>query len=159
MIGIPRDRWDDLRIRLARAEAQAAERDLALADARLALRALTAGPADTHGAAPVPQIHTAPPVTGAVADAPPPAAATPSPAPIVVPAAPHLGSEAPTPAAPGTSSEPGSAASPMSASTTVDPAAQVAMARSEAARTGGYVPAVSAPPKRRRWWQSRRADA
>ncbi len=44
---IPRDRWDDVRIRLARAEAEAAERALALADARLALRALTAGPATT----------------------------------------------------------------------------------------------------------------
>ncbi len=43
-ITIPRDRWDDVRIRLARAEAEASERGLALADARLALRALTAGP-------------------------------------------------------------------------------------------------------------------
>ena len=43
-VTIPRDRWDDVRIRLARAEAEAAERGLALADARLALRALTAGP-------------------------------------------------------------------------------------------------------------------
>lgn len=45
MVTISRDRWDDVRIRLARAEAEAAERALALADARLALRALTAGPA------------------------------------------------------------------------------------------------------------------
>ena len=45
-VTIPRDRWDDVRIRLARAEAEAAERGLALADARLALRALTAGPVD-----------------------------------------------------------------------------------------------------------------
>lgn len=44
MVTIPRDRWDDVRIRLARAEAEAAERGLALADARLALRALTAAP-------------------------------------------------------------------------------------------------------------------
>ncbi len=44
-ITIRRDRWDDVRIRLARAEAEASERGLALADARLALRALTAGPA------------------------------------------------------------------------------------------------------------------
>lgn len=43
-VTVSRDRWDDLRIRLARAEAEAAERALALADARLALRALTAGP-------------------------------------------------------------------------------------------------------------------
>jgi hypothetical protein len=45
VVTIPRDRWDDMRIRLARAEAEAGERALALADARLALRALTAGPA------------------------------------------------------------------------------------------------------------------
>jgi hypothetical protein len=45
VVTIPRERWDDLRIRRARAEAEAAERALALADARLALRALTAGPA------------------------------------------------------------------------------------------------------------------
>ena len=44
-VTISRDRWDDVRIRLARAEAEASERGLALADARLALRALTAGPA------------------------------------------------------------------------------------------------------------------
>ncbi len=45
LVTISRQRWDDLRIRLARAEAEASERSLALADARLALRALTAGPA------------------------------------------------------------------------------------------------------------------
>jgi hypothetical protein len=45
VVSVPRAHWDDLRIRLARAEAQASERSLALADARLALRALTAGPA------------------------------------------------------------------------------------------------------------------
>jgi hypothetical protein len=50
VVTVPRDRWDDLRIRLARAEAEAAERALALADARLALRALTAGP--TAGTSP-----------------------------------------------------------------------------------------------------------
>lgn len=44
MITISRERWDDLRIRLARAEAEATERGRALEDARLALRALTAGP-------------------------------------------------------------------------------------------------------------------
>lgn len=44
VVNVPRAHWDDLRIRLARAEAQASERSLALADARLALRALTAGP-------------------------------------------------------------------------------------------------------------------
>lgn len=45
MITISRERWDDVRIRLARAEAEATERGRALEDARLALRALTAGPA------------------------------------------------------------------------------------------------------------------
>lgn len=44
-ITVPRDRWDDMRIRLARAEAESTERGRALEDARLALRALTAGPA------------------------------------------------------------------------------------------------------------------
>ncbi len=51
MVTIPRDRWDDVRIRLARAEAEASERALALADARLALRALTAGPSTTAATA------------------------------------------------------------------------------------------------------------
>lgn len=50
MVTISRERWDDVRIRLARAEAEAAERGLALADARLALRALTAGPSAAHSA-------------------------------------------------------------------------------------------------------------
>jgi len=44
VVSVPRAQWDDLRIRLARAEAEAAERAMALVDARLALRALTAGP-------------------------------------------------------------------------------------------------------------------
>lgn len=44
-VTVSRDRWDDLRIRLARAEAESVERGRALEDARLALRALTAGPA------------------------------------------------------------------------------------------------------------------
>jgi hypothetical protein len=52
-ITVPRDRWDDLRIRLARAEAEASERALALADARLALRALTAGPTSDASRGPV----------------------------------------------------------------------------------------------------------
>ncbi len=61
-ITIPRDRWDDVRIRLARAEAEAAERGLALADARLALRALTAGPATRDRAADLvtEPVHAAP---------------------------------------------------------------------------------------------------
>lgn len=60
LITIPRDRWDDVRIRLARAEAEAAERALALADARLALRALTAAP--SRGSTPA---HSEPAPQGA----------------------------------------------------------------------------------------------
>lgn len=48
VVTIRRDRWDDIRIRLARAEAESVERGRALDDARLALRALTAGPAPLH---------------------------------------------------------------------------------------------------------------
>lgn len=56
VVSVPRDRWDDLRLRLAKAEAEAAERALALADARLALRALTAVPhTPSPPAAPTPQ--------------------------------------------------------------------------------------------------------
>jgi hypothetical protein len=139
MITVPRDRWDDLRIRLARAEAQAAERDLALADARLALRALTAAPVS----APAPeQAKTA----GAAVDGIPaqvvPAAAPPSPG--LSPGG------VPTGSAEGAVPPATSVAVPTS-----DPATQMAIARSEAARSGGYVPAANTPPKRRRWWQSK----
>jgi hypothetical protein len=125
VVTIPRDRWDDLRIRLARAEAEAAERALALADARLALRALTAGPA--AGAAVVP--------TAAPASLQPP-----EPAPTA---------DGVLPQPPGTGA-PGSAALPGGP----DP---LAAARSQAAQTGGYVPAAPGAPRRRRWWQSRQA--
>jgi hypothetical protein len=74
VVTIPRDRWDDLRLRLARAEAEAAERGLALADARLALRALTAvpysaplGPTVPSGGEPLrpgPATPAVPPATG-----------------------------------------------------------------------------------------------
>jgi hypothetical protein len=73
VVTIPRDRWDDLRIRLARAEAEATERALALADARLALRALTAGPAAAPSAVP-------PVPAGPAPTAPTPVAAAGSPA-------------------------------------------------------------------------------
>ena len=33
--------------------------------------------------------------------------------------------------------------------------ADIVAARNLAARTGGYVPAGTAPAKKRRWWQSR----
>lgn len=55
-VTVSRDRWDDLRIRLARAEAESVERGRALEDARLALRALTAGPAVSE-----PVVHYATP--------------------------------------------------------------------------------------------------
>jgi hypothetical protein len=82
VVTVPRDRWDDLRLRLARAEAEAAERALALADARLALRALTAAP-HAGGAA--------------AAGGAPPHAQQPGPALAMPPAGAAAGSE-PTPA-------------------------------------------------------------
>lgn len=62
-VTVPRDRWDDLRIRLARAEAESVERGRALEDARLALRALTAGPSvQTPAAVPAAEVVAGPPV-------------------------------------------------------------------------------------------------
>jgi hypothetical protein len=143
MVTVPRDRWDDLRIRLARAEAEATERALALADARLALRALTAGPqgrteqrdpaVGSARSGPIPLEHRTP---AAEPPADPPTA------------------QAADPSGPATAgrSTPASAAAPMAA----DPAAELAAARSQAARTGGYVPpAGGAPVRKRRWWQSK----
>lgn len=163
MITVSRDRWDDLRIRLARAEAQAAERDLALADARLALRALTAGPATVPavgGPAAVPvaqgQSESGPSThVGAVRPGP----ATPRAEPMLgaaVPMAPgaptdHQVSGAPLAGPPGSADEIGAGA----AGAPTAPAPDLAIARSEAARTGGYVPAANQPVKRRRWWQSK----
>ncbi|MGV1004422.1 MAG: hypothetical protein ACOYEV_06550 [Candidatus Nanopelagicales bacterium] len=65
-ITVSRERWDDLRIRLARAEAEASERGRALDDARLALRALTAGPASfgPEAAAEMQQRPSNPPAPG-----------------------------------------------------------------------------------------------
>lgn len=168
MITVSRDRWDDLRIRLARAEAQAAERDLALADARLALRALTAGPA-TH-ASPPPPVAAAAAANSMAQTSPMQAPSTPRVSPGMVPAnglQPGAGSEASaTPVSPAqtyASSDPipmtaaplsiGEATTP--ATPPVDPAAYLARARSEAAQTGGYVPAAQPAVKRRRWWHSK----
>jgi hypothetical protein len=149
VVTIPRERWDDLRIRLARAEAEAAERALALADARLALRALTAGPGSVGAAgAPRPAIPVAEPRGGrpdapgsvqagggASGSGPDGGATAPAPAPEpVVPGAQGSG----TPAAMGSPAGP----DPRSA------------ARAQAAQTGGYVPAPGAP-RRRRWWQGK----
>jgi hypothetical protein len=168
-VTISRDRWDDVRIRLARAEAEAAERALALADARLALRALTAGPAvgDRVAGQGIGQDLGAPwdmsrPVPLEV----PSAGLTPNPVESPVP----RGGDAPT--AQGrasgavTTGGPGSPPSPDPASHTTlasAPAdgsdapvpADVVAARNLAARTGGYVPAGTSPAKKRRWWQSR----
>lgn len=140
VVTVPRQRWDDLRIRLAKAEAEAAERALALADARLALRALTAGPARSGEAAgPAAREESL---------------ATPTPAVQVVgaPAGP-IAMEGAHPR----SAEPVSPTAGSASSLGVpDPAAQLAAARSHAAQNGGYVPAAPAvPPRKRRWWQSK----
>lgn len=162
-ITIPRDRWDDVRIRLARAEAEASERGLALADARLALRALTAGPstplrpsavgsaedlaapAGTTDTRPVAtptatQASTGDAAASGTAEATPKRFGTDPAISSQVPASDAAGSEGGIPA-PGV----GPDAVP----------ADVVAARNLAARTGGYVPAGSTPTKKRRWWQSR----
>ena len=130
MVTIPRDRWDDVRIRLARAEAEAAERSLALADARLALRALTAGPSRaTDGAAATGPEPGSPQMSSPQSSG--------SSGPIA------LGGPDPSVA----STDPGPARAPEAAS-------DLFSVRSQAARSGAYV-AIPAPPlKKRRWWQS-----
>ncbi len=163
-ITIPRDRWDDVRIRLARAEAEASERGLALADARLALRALTAGPSTALRPSAASTAEDLAVDTG-------PAGASPVPTPTAPWAsaggAAASGTGEATPRGPG--SDPGFPAqalgSPDSANSERDiPApglgldavpADVVAARNHAARTGGYVPAGTTPTKKRRWWQSR----
>jgi hypothetical protein len=142
VVTVPRQRWDDLRIRLAKAEAEAAERALALADARLALRALTAGPSRVaDAAAPAPREE-------------PPAAAQPVAAAVAGTAAP-IALEAAAPHAEQPATQAPSSAVPTSQEAP-DPAAQLAAARSHAAQNGGYVPAApAAPPRERRWWQSK----
>jgi hypothetical protein len=134
-VTIPRDRWDDLRIRLARAEAEAAERGFALADARLALRALTAGP----------NVLPSDPARSATTAAPP--SALPEGVAQVAPTG--AGVAHVTGAPPAATQAPGQ---PDSGDAVP---ADVVAARNLAARTGGYVPAVTYPNKKRRWWQSR----
>lgn len=177
MVSIPRDRWDDLRIRLARAEAEASERALALADARLALRALTAGPTAVAAvsAAPPTAAPTSTAATSAGSGLPP---ATPfGPAgPTTVQSASGGAAAAPVTGPPTTGAAvavPGSTdptvaqAPPVPYGTTptagAGPIAAVqapsnpdlAAARSHAAQTGGYVPAnPGAPVRKRRWWQA-----
>ena len=161
-VTIPRDRWDDVRIRLARAEAEAAERGLALADARLALRALTAGPVaapaepgSTH-APPVAPPHAGPqhpPLssqgTRGVAERSPGMVPAPGPDDGGAPDAAHWDPAAAVAEVP---------AEGLGGPTTIGAGpvpGDVVAARNLAARTGGYVPAVPAPVKKRRWWQSR----
>lgn len=162
-VTIARDRWDDLRIRLARAEAEANERAAALADARLALRALTAGPSGSVGSAPqaTPAPASVAPPSGsqALVAGGGPTAEGPT---ILAAGVPAAGPSGPEPAetrrtpftAPASAS---SAAVPDSPPTPIPAPADtedLVAARNLAARTGGYVPATVAPAKKRRWWQS-----
>ncbi len=153
-VTIPRDRWDDLRIRLARAEAEANERAAALADARLALRALTAGPSGSVVApsqATRAPVSTAPApdqqalVTGAeLTDEAPNSVSVTIPAGLDAGAARQGDPGAPEPLADAVPAD-----GPAPAGTE-----DLVAARNLAARTGGYVPATVAPAKKRRWWQS-----
>lgn len=140
LVTVPRQRWDDLRIRLARAEAEATERALALADARLALRALTAGPTPAAGG-PVPV------AAGPTGDRGLPARpARSSEEPFVV--------DQPNPVLVTDANPTDSDPTPRAADRVLpDPSAQLAAARSHAAQNGGYVPATPATPRKRRWWQ------
>ncbi len=164
-VTIPRDRWDDVRIRLARAEAEAAERGLALADARLALRALTAGPVSMSRGLPtaLAQDSGTPPVGNDSA----PAHASSGAQPVAIDAAQPGGEVATTsaaqvavavPAPVPAHGEPEVASPQQSSAGPVDDAdprpEDVVAARNLAARRGGYVPAGAAPAKKRRWWQS-----
>ena len=139
-ITIARDRWDDLRIRLARAEAEASERALALADARLALRALTAGPAAT-----APREATS--LTGSPSAAPM--------APIVTAASEPVEAQRTTSAEP-PSGPAMNTLSPVPGPSRSGPTPDASAARALAAQTGGHIPAGSTSVKRRRWWQSAR---
>ena len=149
MVTIPRDRWDDVRIRLARAEAEASERALALADARLALRALTAAPhgserSATHSGVSSPD--PAQPSSAVLADVPRAAVAAPSPVSSAPPAADVPPSVPASPLAVPATSAP---------QPSEDPAVLVATARAAAAQRGGYVPPPGAIGRKRRWWQSK----
>lgn len=152
-VTIPRDRWDDLRIRLARAEAEAAERALALADARLALRALTAGPTPT-----APSQAATEPDRGNVAD---------SSAQVTAPAHTQLAQSQPTSVesapsgvvpAQGAGAALGIVPVPIvtaaAEGSAMGSAQELASARTQAAQRGGYVPAAGAAPRKKRWWRS-----
>ncbi len=161
-ITISRDRWDDVRIRLARAEAEAAERALALADARLALRALTAGPSGAEGT-PTPQTTGPRAPTPGGAPAPSPVGeqgtATSSATPAGIPQA--WSQEIPAGSVgPSSTTQQVTAPAPQTgpriAAPSVGPPDDIVAARNRAAQNGGYVPVAPVRPQRRRWWQSSR---
>ena len=165
-VTISRDRWDDVRIRLARSEAEASERGLALADARLALRALTAGPAaaprasqawtDQELGAPS-AMREAIPGPGASATT----VAQEQPAPAgdsVAPASSGQAGDQGVVTSPGPTSEVATSSEMLPPGLGDGPDAlpgDVVAARNLAARTGGYVPSGATPARKRRWWQSR----
>ncbi len=151
MITISRDRWDDVRIRLARAEAEASERALALADARLALRALTAGPGSEDGPVrassdPGPRATVGNESGGGSLGT----AAGPSARPVQSSSAGGVATDAGGPAAVPLALSPGPGSAPPVG---VEPQDEIVAARMRAAQYGGYVPAAPIRPKRRRWWQ------
>lgn len=177
MVTVSRDRWDDLRIRLARAEAEASERALALADARLALRALTAAPAAQPARAEHVLPVSQPPVGGWFGAtelrpaasteedvargsvSPPEGAAGPDLAmdPVADSATDSANGSRVGVVDDGAAGDARSGPAVATAGTVLpDPAAEIASARSQAARTGGYVPAAgSAKGSKRRWWHSK----
>ncbi|MGB7980835.1 MAG: hypothetical protein WCF36_08605 [Candidatus Nanopelagicales bacterium] len=149
-VTIARDRWDDLRIRLARAEAEASERALALADARLALRALTAGPTRSAPA----QMRTP------TADPAQPATTGPDPAtPVALsmevdPATSSAGQTTTQATADEKAPDAQSQSAPPAAPSLPGSTSDVVAARARAAQTGGHVPAGASSVKKRRWWRS-----
>lgn len=149
MVTIPRDRWDDLRIRLARAEAEASERALALADARLALRALTAGPSHPQSD---PDEGRSPGAEHPVAWAAP----EPGGAAVLSPDRPGPGLSAPQVAAP-PSAEPVVPPTVAQGWQAIPPEApSVGLSESLGMPDLGVAPpAPTPPPRKRRWWQAK----
>lgn len=164
MVTIPRERWDDVRIRLARAEAEAAERGLALADARLALRALTAGPTPA-GTAPVSQPAASEPAvprppTGVAGGAQGPLAAAATWDLLVPPAATRATPAGHDAQLPGGAAVQGVPTPPEGAHGWQVGEQDLFNARTHAARnatiTAPPPPApLAVPERRRRWWQAR----
>ncbi len=166
-VTISRDRWDDVRIRLARAEAEASERGLALADARLALRALTAGPVaasrasqamDRPGAGCTARPTRGDRRFGCCRSNPGSGAGCSRGRRLWLSRArgrrPDQGVvSSPGPTSPVATSPEMSVPAPGDGLDAVP--ADVVAARNLAARTGGYVPSGATPARKRRWWQSR----